>query len=304
MIDLVPAVAISVVSCWCYAAAAVRQERLARAYGGSPVRLSRRLGWWWSVLLTCLGAGLHVVALRFGPLTLVQPLGVLTLVFAVPMSAVLLGRRPPAGEQRGVLVTVGGLAGLLLLTASSAPTRTLGTTAVLEVSAIALAVLTALIAYASVVPRGSAAAPRSSAAVPRSSAAADRPIRRGLSYAAAAGIASGIGSALAQTVTVLLGEHGWLALLSPAALGVAVFAPGGLLLAQAAYRDGLGAPLAVVIIANPLTAGLIGITLLGEHFYAGVPGMALAVGCAGLVSYGVALLAVHASREREPTPVG
>lgn len=289
MIDLVPAVAISVVSCWCYAAAAVRQERLARAYGGSPVRLSRRLGWWWSVLLTCLGAGLHVVALRFGPLTLVQPLGVLTLVFAVPMSAVLLGRRPPAGEQRGVLVTIVGLAGLLLLTASSAPTRTLGTTAVLEVSAVALAVLTALIAYSSVVPRGSAAVAR--------------PIRRGLSYAAAAGIASGVGSALAQTVTVLLGEHGWLALLSPAALGVAVFAPGGLLLAQAAYRDGLGAPLAVVIIANPLTAGLVGITLLGEHFYAGVPGMALAVGCAGLVSYGVALLAVHASREREPAPV-
>jgi hypothetical protein len=54
-----------------------------------------------------------------------------------------------------------------------------------------------------------------------------------------------------------------------------------------------------VIIANPLAAGLIGITLLGERFTAGAPGMALALGCAGLVGYGVTLLAVHAPKERE-----
>jgi hypothetical protein len=204
---LLLAVAISVGSSWCYAAAAVRQERLARIHGGNPVRLSRRLGWWWSVVLTCLGAGLHVVALRFGPLTVVQPLGALTLVFAVPMSAVLLGRRLPAIELRGVLITVTGLAGLLLLTGSTAPTRLLGPTEALGVGVVSIAVVAGPVAYTLVV---------------------SGPIRRGLSYATAAGIASGVGSALAQTVTVLIGERGWLALLSPAAGLVLVFAPGGL----------------------------------------------------------------------------
>src|SRR5262249_30748821 len=153
---------------------------------------SRRPGWWWAVALTCLGAGLHVVALRFGPLTVVQPLGALTLVFAVPLSAALLGRRPPGVEQRGVLVTVAGLAGLLLLTGSSAPTGPLDTGEVLGVGAATVAVVALLLACAGIFTG---------------------PIKRGLGYAAASGIVSGVASALAQTVTVLVGERGWPGLL-------------------------------------------------------------------------------------------
>ena len=43
------------------------------------------------------------------------------------------------------------------------------------------------------------------------------------------------------------------------ALLVAAFAAGGLLLSQTAYRDGLGAPLAVVTLANPMAAAVIGL---------------------------------------------
>jgi hypothetical protein len=265
--DLLLAVTISVVSAWAYAAAAVRQERLARTHGAGPVALSRRLGWWRAVLLTCAGAGLHVLALRFGPLTLVQPLGALTLVFAV----LLAGRRTVAVERRGVLATVLGLVGLLLVTGSTAPTRTLGTGAVLGVGLVTAAVLAGLLGYTVVAA----------------------PVRRGLSYALASGITSGVASALTQTVTVLLGTHGWSALVGPAAAGVLLLAPAGLLLSQAAYRDGLGAPLAVVIIANPVAAGAIGVALLGERYTAGLPGIALAAGAAALATYGVTLLAVH-----------
>jgi drug/metabolite transporter (DMT)-like permease len=275
------AVLFAVASCLCYAGAAVRQEHLARSTGTGILALLRRRSWWWSVLLISLGAGLHVVALRFGPLTVVQPLDSLTLVFAVPLSALAYRRTVPGGEVRGVLVTVAGLAGLLLLAGSNAPVRPLDRAETLTVGGLTAAVLGLLVAYAA--------------------STAGR-LRRGLSFAAASGIASGVASALTQTVTVLFGQSGWGSLLSLAAVLVAAFAPAGLLLAQAAYRYGLGAPLAVVIIANPVAAGAIGILRLGERFTAGVPGIALAAGCALLLGYGVTVLAAHAPDDRPAAP--
>jgi hypothetical protein len=240
------------------------------------------LTWWWTVLATGLGAGLHVVALRYGPLTLVQPLGALTLVFAVPAGAVLARRRLVPGEVRGVLATVAGLVGLLLLVNSTGATRTLDNVAALGVGALGVAVIGVLIWYAATVGGGN---------------------RRSLSYATGAGIASGLASALTQTVTVLTGTDGWLALVGPAAVLVALFAPAGLVLAQAAYRYGLGAPLALVIIANPVAAGAVGIARLGERFTAGVPGIAMAAGCALVLAYGVTVLARYAPGDREPARI-
>jgi len=74
------------------------------------------------------------------------------------------------------------------------------------------------------------------------------------------------------------------------ALLVAVFAAGGLLLSQTAYRGGLGAPLAVVTLANPVAAAAIGLALLGERLQGGAAGILLALAGAGLASWGVVLL--------------
>ena len=88
------AVALSLVSAVAYASAAVAQERLAsRSPGAGTLRLLGSGAWWWSVGLNASAALLHVVALRYGPLTVVQPLGALTLVAAVPMGARWAGRR-------------------------------------------------------------------------------------------------------------------------------------------------------------------------------------------------------------------
>ncbi|MFE3940040.1 hypothetical protein ACFXPJ_41420, partial [Streptomyces goshikiensis] len=71
-----------------YAAAAVAQDRLARrAVARSAKALLGSGGWWWSAGLNAAAALLHAAALRYGPLTLVQPLGALTLVAAVPLGA-------------------------------------------------------------------------------------------------------------------------------------------------------------------------------------------------------------------------
>lgn len=74
------------------------------------------------------------------------------------------------------------------------------------------------------------------------------------------------------------------------ALLVAAFAAGGLLLSQTAYRGGLGGPLAMVTLANPLAAAVIGLSLLGERLQGGPAGVLLALAGAGLASWGVVLL--------------
>ena len=109
------AVALSLVSAVAYAAAAVAQERLAARDAGTGVRRMLASGAWWSSVALNAGAALlHVVALKYGPLTVVQPLGALTLVAAVPLGARLAGRRVGTMEWRGTALTLVGLAAILV----------------------------------------------------------------------------------------------------------------------------------------------------------------------------------------------
>jgi hypothetical protein len=117
--------------------------------------------------------------------------------------------------------------------------------------------------------------------------------RPGIRHASASGVASGVASALTQTVTVAATDRSQ-SLLSVQVIGVALlvaaFAAGGLLLSQTAYRDGLGAPLAVVTLANPVAAAAIGLSLLGEGLRGGAAGVLLALAGASLAAWGVVLL--------------
>ncbi|MGW0085721.1 hypothetical protein [Streptomyces sp. NPDC003393] len=261
------AVVLSLFSAVAYAAAAVAQERLAaRTRGSGMLRLLCSGAWWWAVALNGSAALLHVVALRYGPLTVVQPLGALTLVAAVPMGARLAGRRVAAAEWRGTALTLLGLGGLLVAASGPAPERVLSPVEALTVAGATAVLIGAL----------------------------SRPgTRPGLRHATASGVASGVASALTQTVTVAATDHSG-PLLSGrviiVALLVAAFATSGLLLAQTAYQGGLGAPLAVVTLANPVAAALIGLTLLGQGLHGGASGVLLALAGAGLASWGVVAL--------------
>jgi drug/metabolite transporter (DMT)-like permease len=261
------AVVLSLVSAVAYAAAAVAQERLAaRTADDGALRLLRSGAWWRSVLLNGSGALLHVVALKYGPLTVVQPLGALTLVAAVPMGARLAGRRVSTAEWRGTALTLLGLGAILVTAAGPAPEQVLS-------PAVALAVAGATAVLVGTLSRPGA--------------------RPGLRHATASGFASGVASALTQTVTVAATDRSGPALSTEVvvvAVLVAGFAVGGLLLSQTAYRGGLGAPLAVVTLANPVAAALIGITLLGQGLTGGAAGVLLALAGAALASWGVVLL--------------
>ncbi|AOR30789.1 hypothetical protein BFF78_06760 [Streptomyces fodineus] len=263
----VTAVALSLVSAVAYALAAVAQERLAsRTQGSGLLRLLGTGAWWSAVGLNAAAALLHVVALKYGPLTLVQPLGALTLVAAVPLGARAAGRRVSAVEWRGTALTLLGLAALLVTASGPAPARVLSLTEALAVAATTAAAIGLL----------------------------SRPgARPGLRHATASGFASGVASALTQTVTVAVTKRTGPVLSTEVvvvAVLVAAFAVGGLLLSQTAYRGGLGAPLAVVTLANPVAAAVIGLTLLGQGLQGGPTGILLALAGAVLAAWGVVLL--------------
>ncbi|WP_198547506.1 DMT family transporter, partial [Streptomyces jeddahensis] len=277
------ALMLSLLSAIAYAVAAVAQERLAARTRESDTGLLRLLGsgaWWSSVALNASAALLHVVALKYGPLTLVQPLGALTLVAAVPLGARLAGQRVTRVEWRGTGLTLLGLGALLLTTSGPAPDDTLSSGEAVGVAAATMLLIAVL----------------------------SRPgTRPGLRHASASGIASGVASALTQTVTVAVTDRSGPLLdaqVIVVALLVAAFAVGGLLLSQTAYRGGLGAPLAVVTLANPIAAAVIGLTLLGERFQGGFTGLLLALAGAATAAWGVVVLAQHAGARQPAGPVG
>ncbi|MDT0463347.1 DMT family transporter [Streptomyces gibsoniae] len=271
------ALVLSLVSAVAYAAAAVAQERLAaRSPGTGTLRLFSSGAWWWSVLLNASAALLHVAALKFGPLTLVQPLGALTLVAAVPLGARAAGRRVSPVEWRGTVLTLVGLAALLVTASGPEPDNVLSLPEALAVAG----------ATASLI--GTLTLPHS-----RSTGGLAPGSRPGLRHATASGVASGVASALTQTVTVAATDRSQSVLsvqVVVVALLVAAFATGGLLLSQTAYRDGLGAPLAVVTLANPVAAAVIGLSFLGEHLQGGAAGLLLTAVGAALASWGVVTL--------------
>ncbi|MER7520647.1 hypothetical protein [Streptomyces sp. NPDC126499] len=314
----VAAVLLSLLSAAGYALAAVAQSRLASASTGGRGALRRLLArpqWWWAVGLNAAGALAHVAALHYGPLTLVQPLGALTLVAALPIGAYGAHRRVTRAEWRGAAWTLVGLVGLVAVTGPPAPGEALDLREALIVTAATL-LLIGLLAGRGRADAGTAAGGRGrgpgrgrSQGLDQGRSQGQSPARsqglgrgrsqglgRGLGHATASGVASGVGSALTQTFTAALardlpgGPTGWWQTALLAVL-IAAFAVGGLLLSQAAYRGGqLAAPLAVVNLSNPAAAAVIGVALLGETFRAGTWGWAVAAAASLVAARGVVLL--------------
>jgi drug/metabolite transporter (DMT)-like permease len=266
-----------------YAVAALIQARYAHL---TVLQLAKVPMLWVALALNGLGAALHVTSLGFGPLSLIQPLGVLTLVIAVPLAAMNAKRRVTRLELTGMTSTVIGLAGLALIITTSGVAETLTSAELTGLLVATVAALTLL------------------------SFLGSRPGASSLWEAVAGGIAYSVCSALCQTVVVTIGDGGAGTLLEPftivAVIAIVVFAIAATVLTQRSYRDGLGAPLAVTNLVNPATAATIGVVFLGETLATSEVEVVLAVGCAILAAFGVAQLArardVEAVTPPAPSP--
>lgn len=268
MSSLALAVVLSLVSAVAYAAGAIMQEHVAASTPDRPYAPLHHGLWWAAVALNSVGAVLHVLALAFGPLSLVQPLGALTIVFALPMAALFVRRRVGTMAWRGAIMATAGLAGLLALT-GTADSHSLngGERSVLAAATLGGVALVFLVAQT-----------------------VNRPIIRSVLLAAAAGVAFGIASVFTKTVAV---DWTWSAPVAqwPSLLVIATLAIGGLLLSQASYRGaGLAAPLATVTVINPVVAAAVGLSLFGETFRYGVTGTVLALGFGIVAAGGLILL--------------
>ncbi len=283
MSALALSVLLSFVSAVAYAGGAIVQEHVAVSTPGQQYAPLRRPSWWAAVALNGLGGLLHVVALAFGPLSLVQPLGALTIVFALPMAALFVGRRAGATAWRGAIMATVGLAGLLSLVGTS-DGQSLDTA-----QRVAVAVVTGGAVVALMIA---------------GRAAHRHPAVRSVLLAVGSGIAFGMSSVFTKLVAVDW-SGGVSAADLPALATIGVFATAGLLLSQAAYRGaGLAAPLATLTVVNPVVAAAVGITMFGESFRYGTTGTALALSCAVVAAGGLILLTTEriARTEAEQAP--
>lgn len=269
MSALALSVLLSLVSAVAYAGGAIVQERVAASSPGAQYAPLRRPGWWAAVGLNGLGGLLHVVALALGPLSLVQPLGALTIVFALPMAALFVGRKAGATAWRGALMATVGLAGLLsLVGASDAQSLDTG-------QRVGAAVVTGAVVVALMIA---------------GRAAHRHPAVRSILLATASGIAFGMSSVFTKTVAVDW-SGGMSAADLPSLAVIGVLATAGMLLSQASYRGaGLAAPLATLTVVNPVVAAVVGITMFGETFRYGTTGTVLALSCGVVAAGGLILL--------------
>ncbi|MFH9586688.1 DMT family transporter [Streptomyces luteogriseus] len=281
MSALALSVLLSLVSAFAYAGGAIVQERVAESSPGEQYAPLRRPGWWAAVALNGLGGLLHVVALAYGPLSLVQPLGALTIVVALPMAALFVGRKAGATAWRGAIMATVGLTGLLSLVAAS-DARSLNTAERVAVAVVTAGVVVALMIAARAAHR--------------------HPAVRSMLLATASGIAFGMSSVFTKTVAV-----DWTGGVSaadvPSLAVIGVLATTGMLLSQAAYRGaGLAAPLATLTVVNPVVAAAVGITMFGETFRYGTTGTALALSCGVVAAGGLILLTTERLTHGQPAP--
>ncbi|WP_089106031.1 DMT family transporter [Streptomyces hyaluromycini] len=280
MSALALSVLLSFVSAVAYAGGAIVQEQVAVSSPDEQYAPLRRPSWWGAMALNGLGGLLHVVALAYGPLSLVQPLGALTIVFALPMAALFVGRRAGTTAWRGAIMATVGLAGLLSLVGSS-DSHTLASTGRIGVAVVTGGAVVALMIAGRAAHR--------------------HPAVRSVLLATASGIAFGMSSVFTKVVAIdwdggiAAADVLWLSV-------IGAYAVAGVLISQAAYRGGgLAAPLATLTVVNPVLAAAVGITMFGETFRYGATGTLLALGC-GVVAAGGLILLTTERIERTPHP--
>ena len=245
------AVLAALVAAFCFAAASLVQQTVARASGAGDVMrprllldLARRPLWLAGIGLDVLSFFVLALALAFGPLALVQPVAALDVLFVLPLIARRQRRRLTLQDGIGALAVS---AGIVIFLATATPTGGVyvpGLGAWVPVF-VAASLLAAVSAVAGLRVTGKA---------------------RVVWLAGAAGCVLGVLDGLTKATVDVLSARGVgvLASWEPWALLLAGLT--GALLGQSAYSSGaLSLSLPVIGTLTPIIAVVIGATVFGEE---------------------------------------
>jgi hypothetical protein len=275
------AIVLSLTAAVCFGTASVLQHqganRVRRRFPLNPgllVAVARQRLWLLGIAAEVTAVALHMVAVNFGALSVVQPLLTVGLVVALPMQA-LLGLPVQKRALLAAGLTVSGLAVFLVVqpTVESRDPQSI-TEWLPGLGLVALVACAALVV-----------------ALTRQ----DRV--RSLGLGAAAGSVFALSAALVKTWGEILGGGGLPALVTSWELWTALSAGlVGALLSQAAFQSGpLGGPLAAQMVVDPVIGVSLGGLVFGESFATGVLAAAQAAGLA-ITLAGVWLLATGEQR--------
>lgn len=284
-------IAAALASAFCFALAAALQHREAlgtHAAGVADIRLLLRLCrrplWLAGVGADVLSMALHVLALSMASLSLVQPIGVTGIVFAVPLAAVL---RRTAVRRMDLFAAAMVVVGLVALLKSLPTSSTPRIPSLLEIIALTVAVV-AVAATATVAAHHLPGRPRA------------------LLLAGAAGTSFGLTAVLVRTLLLLSRLAGSTPAVVAASVCIAILGLSGYLLLQSAYRSGhFAGSLATSTVLDPVVAVLTGHFLLHESLPTNAARLAV-LGCATVLVIGSVAMLVRspAALALAPPPHG
>jgi drug/metabolite transporter (DMT)-like permease len=248
---MVIAIVCSIAAAAAFAISSVLEQEVAST---TPARESLRLRliadlvqrprWVAGLAVSALGFVLQAVALGFGPLTLVEPLIVTELFFALPLAARSGHRKMGRRELWGMTCVVAGLT-LTLVISSPGKGRPLPSGRAWIGVGIAVVVVVGLCSLL---------------------AGRDNGVRRATLLGVCTGVSFGLLSALLKAVTFLLAHRGVFGALSTwEPYSLAVVAPAGELFAQSAFQAGpLAASLPAIDALEPAVGVAIGAVAFHE----------------------------------------
>jgi drug/metabolite transporter (DMT)-like permease len=276
-------------SALCIAIGDVLQQRVAHRITDASVghialfaSLLRNQRWWWGTFLLAASIALQAAALSQGSVLLVQALLMLSVLFALPISARLSGRTMTGAEWiwAGLLtvaVTVVVVVGHPQAGRSSAPPATWAAVA---------AVLGPLLIACVVIGRIRGGAVAASL------------------FAFVSGSLWGVFAVLTKGVVARLGDGVRALTTSPELYACLLAALGGIVWSQSAFRAGpLTASMPTLQMSQPVVAAVLGIVVLGETLNTGRAGtIALAVAVLAMTAAIFKLARVEAIADRSSRP--
>lgn len=245
------------------------------------IDLVRKPMWLASIVTVVVGVSLQVVALAFGPLVLVQPLLVTSVLFAAVFASWMANRHVDGLVLFGGFLCAGGLSTVLVL---GRPTGS-GEAATIDVRAIPLALLLVVLLGVCVL-----------------AAQVGRGKLRVLGLALATGVLYGVTAALMKVVATEVRVGGLVAPFQNWVLYVVcIVGPAGFLLSQNTFQQGtlISPAVAVITTVDPLVGVAIGVSWFGEQVVVSPAVVAgEAVGAVVLIG-GIVLLTERGERLRQ-----